>query len=99
MGDRPREFRPEANQVQTAESGGLDDEVMNSADAGYSFCPLITGIGKVILAEFGYDGKLLPSFPLGPRKEMRRYWMLMKDLLPPTYWHGIQRGCSDGQGA
>lgn len=28
---------------------------------GYSSCPLVTGVGKVILAEFGYDGKLLPS--------------------------------------
>jgi sulfide:quinone oxidoreductase len=59
---------------------------------GYSSCPLVTDIGKVILAEFGYDGKLMPSFPLDPTKERRIYWILKKDLLPPMYWHGMLKG-------
>lgn len=59
---------------------------------GYSSCPLITDIGKVMLAEFGYDGVLMPSFPLDPTKERRLYWHLKKDLLPPMYWHGMLRG-------
>lgn len=59
---------------------------------GYSSCPLITDIGKVILAEFGYDGKLMPSFPLDPTKERRLYWHLKKDLLPPLYWYGMLKG-------
>jgi len=59
---------------------------------GYSSCPLITDNGKVILAEFGYDGKLMRSFPLDPTKERRIYWHLKKDLLPPLYWHGMLRG-------
>lgn len=59
---------------------------------GYSSCPLITGKGKVILAEFGYNGKLLPSFPLDMTVERRSMWMLKKDLLPILYWHGMMRG-------
>ncbi len=59
---------------------------------GYSSCPLITDIGKVILAEFGYDGKLMPSFPLDPTKERRIYWHLKKDLLPIMYWQGMLKG-------
>lgn len=59
---------------------------------GYSSCPLITDFGKVILAEFGYDGKLMPTFPLDPTKERRIYWHLKKDLLPPMYWHGMLKG-------
>jgi len=59
---------------------------------GYSSCPLVTDIGKVILAEFGYDGKLMPSFPLDPTKERRLYWILKKDLLPPMYWYGMLKG-------
>lgn len=59
---------------------------------GYSSCPLVTGVGKVILAEFGYDGKLLPSFPLNPAKERRSMWILKRYLLPPMYWHGMLRG-------
>ncbi|MFM8270105.1 MAG: FAD/NAD(P)-binding oxidoreductase [Pseudomonadota bacterium] len=59
---------------------------------GYSSCPLVTGVGKVILAEFGYDGKLLPSFPLNPAKERRSMWILKRYLLPKMYWHGMLRG-------
>ena len=59
---------------------------------GYSSCPLITDIGKVILAEFGYDGKLMPTFPLDPTKERRLYWHLKKDLLPIFYWRGMLKG-------
>lgn len=59
---------------------------------GYASCPLITGMGKVILAEFGYDGKLMPSFPLDMTKERRSMWILKKDLLPTMYWQGMMKG-------
>ncbi len=59
---------------------------------GYASCPLITGVGKVILAEFGYDGKLMPSFPMDMTKERRSMWILKKDLLPPMYWNGMMTG-------
>lgn len=59
---------------------------------GYSSCPLITEHGKVMLAEFGYDGKLLPSFPLDPAKPRRLYWHLKKDFLPQMYWRGMLKG-------
>lgn len=59
---------------------------------GYSSCPLITEIGKVMLAEFGYDGKLMPSFPLDPAIPRRSYWHLKKDILPKLYWYGMMKG-------
>ena len=59
---------------------------------GYSSCPLITGMGKVILAEFGYDGKLMPTFPMDMTKERRSMWILKKDLLPSMYWKGMLKG-------
>lgn len=59
---------------------------------GYASCPLITGKGKVILAEFGYDGKLMPSFPVDQTKERRSMWILKKDLLPTLYWKGMLTG-------
>ncbi|MGZ3744034.1 MAG: NAD(P)/FAD-dependent oxidoreductase [Pseudobdellovibrionaceae bacterium] len=59
---------------------------------GYSSCPLVTGVGKVILAEFGYDGKLMPSFPMEMAKERRSMWILKKDLLPLMYWKGMMTG-------
>ncbi|HXH74706.1 MAG TPA: FAD/NAD(P)-binding oxidoreductase [Bacteriovoracaceae bacterium] len=59
---------------------------------GYSSCPLITGFGKVILAEFGYDGKLMPSFPIDATKERKSMWHLKKDLLPTLYWKAMLKG-------
>lgn len=59
---------------------------------GYSSCPLITEVGKVMLAEFGYDSKLMPSFPLNPAVPRRSYWHLKKDLLPRMYWYGMMKG-------
>ncbi len=59
---------------------------------GYSSCPLITEIGKVMLAEFGYDSKLLPTFPLDPAIPRASYWHLKTKLLPKLYWHGMLKG-------
>ncbi len=35
---------------------------------GYSSCPLITGYGRLILAEFDYDNCLQETFPFDQRK-------------------------------
>ncbi len=62
---------------------------------GYGSCPLTVERGKIVLAEFGYDGKLLPSFPasiLDGTKPGRLAWILKKDLLPPIYWQGMLKG-------
>jgi len=59
---------------------------------GYASCPLVTDKGRVILAEFGYNGKLLPTFPLNPTKERFSMWVLKRYLLPRLYWDGMLRG-------
>lgn len=59
---------------------------------GYSSCPLVTSRSTVMLAEFGYDGKILPSFPLDPTKERFLYWLLKRYLLPIIYWWGMLKG-------
>ena len=59
---------------------------------GYASCPLITGFGKVVLAEFGYDGVLMPSFPMNPAKESRLMWWLKTIGLPKMYWYFMLRG-------
>ncbi|MFV0280787.1 MAG: TIGR01244 family sulfur transferase [Rhodoblastus sp.] len=62
---------------------------------GYGSCPLTVEAGKIVLAEFGYGGKLLPSFPLwlidGTRPS-RLSWLLKDTILPPFYWHGMLKG-------
>ena len=42
----------------------------------YGFCPLTVEHGKIILAEFGYGGKLMPSFPWDSTKPTRAAWFL-----------------------
>lgn len=59
---------------------------------GYASCPLVTSRKTVMLAEFGYDGKLMPTFPLDPSKERRSMYYLERYGLPALYWHGMLRG-------
>ena len=62
---------------------------------GYGSCPLTVERGKIVLAEFGYGGKILPSFPswvLNGFKPTRRAWFLKEKILPPVYWRLMLRG-------
>lgn len=62
---------------------------------GYGSCPLTVERGKIVLAEFGYGGKLAPSFPtwlVDGTKPARLSWMLKADLLPWIYWNGMLKG-------
>ena len=62
---------------------------------GYGSCPLTVERGKVVLAEFGYGGKLLPSFPewlIDGREPSRLAWMLKEKILPPVYWKAMLKG-------
>lgn len=60
---------------------------------GYASCPLTTGYGKLLLAEFDYDGKPTPSLPLiDTLKERRDMWLLKKYGLPQLYWKLMLRG-------
>ena len=62
---------------------------------GYGSCPLTVERGKIVLAEFGYGGKLLPTFPrwvINGKKPTRLAWLLKEKILPPVYWKGMLQG-------
>lgn len=62
---------------------------------GYGSCPLTVERGKIVLAEFGYDGKLLPSFPnwvINGTKPRKLSWLLKSEALPWIYWNGMLKG-------
>lgn len=62
---------------------------------GYGSCPLTVERGKIVLAEFGFGGKLLPSFPkalIDGTRPSRAAWLLKERILPPVYWRGMLRG-------
>lgn len=63
---------------------------------GYSSCPLVTGYGKMLLAEFKY-GNVRDSDPLISKfvdttKEQWTMWLLKKYGLPYLYWHRMMKG-------
>ncbi|MDG4650563.1 TIGR01244 family sulfur transferase [Roseibacterium sp. SDUM158017] len=62
---------------------------------GYGSCPLTVEKGTIVLAEFGYGGTLLPSFPkwmIDGTKPTRAAWFLKEQILPPFYWKAMLRG-------
>jgi sulfide:quinone oxidoreductase len=59
---------------------------------GYGSCPLTVEKGKIVLAEFGFGGKLLPTFPLDPTVPRKSAWILKKNLLPMLYWDAMLKG-------
>jgi len=73
----------------------LDGKAPRAVYDGYGSCPLTVERGKIVLAEFGYGGRLLPSAPtwmLDGRKPTRRAWFLKEKLLPPIYFDLMLKG-------
>ncbi len=59
---------------------------------GYTSCPLVTGYGKLVLAEFDYDKNPDETFPINQAQERWSMWLLKKYLLPVLYWRGMLKG-------
>ena len=59
---------------------------------GYTSCPIVTGYGRMVLAEFDYDLAPRETFPFDQSKERYSMWLLKTQLLPRLYWHGMLRG-------
>lgn len=70
----------------------LDGQPLEAAYDGYSCCPLITGYGKAIMAEFNYKQEPVPSFPLDPTKERWSMWFVKRKILPALYWNRMLTG-------
>ncbi|UOB16467.1 NAD(P)/FAD-dependent oxidoreductase [Abyssalbus ytuae] len=75
-----------------------NQEASNKSYNGYSSCPLITGYGKMVLAEFDYDNNFTPDPKLkrmlimDSSKEHWRLWILKKYVLPYLYWKKMLKG-------
>lgn len=75
-----------------------DGSIGNKSYDGYSSCPLVTGYGKMVLAEFDYDNNFTPDPKLkqmlvfDSSKEHWRLWMLKKFGLPYLYWNKMLKG-------
>lgn len=70
----------------------LGSQQLSAIYNGYTSCPLVTGIGKLVLAEFDYEKQPAETFPIDQSKERRSMWFLKRYLLPILYWHGMLKG-------
>jgi sulfide:quinone oxidoreductase len=59
---------------------------------GYSACPILTDYKHVLLAEFGYENKPMPSFPINMTKPRISMYILKHYLLPWFYWNRMLKG-------
>jgi sulfide:quinone oxidoreductase len=70
----------------------MENKPLAARYSGYGSCPLTVGYGKLVLAEFGYDNKIMETFPFDQAKPRRSMWLLKKYILPWLYWHKIIKG-------
>ncbi|EGD77928.1 flavo-binding protein [Salpingoeca rosetta] len=64
---------------------------------GYASCPLVTGRGKLVLAEFsGFTGQPLETFFFDQGKERWSMYSMKKDLIPRMYWDQLITGLWNG---
>jgi sulfide:quinone oxidoreductase len=59
---------------------------------GYTSCPLVTGYGKLVLAEFDYNNQPMETFPFDQSKERWSMYQLKTKVLPWLYWNKILKG-------
>lgn len=59
---------------------------------GYTSCPVVTGYGRLILAEFDYEGRPRETFPFDQSKERLSMYLLKAYALPRLYWGAMLRG-------
>nr|WP_300307366.1 FAD/NAD(P)-binding oxidoreductase [Halomonas sp.] len=73
----------------------LDDQPLTAAYLGYGACPLTVERGRVVLAEFGYNGQLQPTFPRWVNEATqatRLAWWIKARQLPWLYWNAMLKG-------
>ena len=59
---------------------------------GYTSCPLVTGYGKLVMAEFDYNLTPRETFRIDQSKERRSMYLFKAYALPAMYWRGIMKG-------
>lgn len=85
-------IRKQAPVVVSNLVSAMRSEPLRAKYDGYTSCPIVTGYGKLVLAEFDYEGKPQETFPIDQSKERLSMYLLKAYALPRLYWHGMLRG-------
>jgi len=75
----------------------LDGKPAGTAYDGYASCPLVTGYGKLVLAEFDYNMQPKETFPFNQGEERRSMYYMKKYVLPRFYWDVMLKGGNLGE--
>lgn len=70
----------------------MEGRKLSAEYLGYTSCPLVTGYGKLVLAEFDYNNTPMETFPFDQSKERWSMYQLKKQVLPRMYWSAILKG-------
>ena len=70
----------------------LEGRPVGAVYDGYTACPIVTGYGRLVMAEFDYDLTPRETFPFDQSKERRSMYLLKAHALPRMYWNGILKG-------
>jgi sulfide:quinone oxidoreductase len=70
----------------------MQGKALDASYNGYGSCPLVTGYGKLVLAEFDYNNNATETFPFDQSKERWSMYQLKKHVLPWMYWNMILSG-------
>jgi len=76
----------------------LTGQQLDKSYEGYTSCPLVTSKSTVMLAEFGYDGKVMESFHFDQAQNRRSMFQLKKHFFTHAYWHLMLTGKWSGPG-
>ncbi|KAG5727686.1 hypothetical protein E4T56_gene12245 [Termitomyces sp. T112] len=78
------------NLYSVMETGKVSDAVYD----GYTSCPLLTGYGELMLAEFKYGLEPKETFSsfFDQAKSHRLFYHLKRDLFPMVYWNLMVKG-------
>lgn len=70
----------------------MEGKELNEYFDGYTVCPIKTGYGKIMMAEFNYEG-IAPTIPfLNPAEPRFMWWAFDLYQLKPMYWYLMLRG-------
>lgn len=70
----------------------MSGQALDAQYTGYTSCPLVTGYGKLVLAEFDYNNQPMETFPFDQSKERWSMYQLKRRILPWMYWNQILTG-------
>lgn len=70
----------------------IEGKELSAKYDGYTSCPVVTGYGRLVLAEFDYEGKPQETFPFDQSKERLSMYLLKAYALPRLYWGAMLRG-------